>query len=80
MSDNPNTNCLAGFACPKCGHTDNFLICATVMIDMHDDGSEGVEGDIEWEATSTCVCGNKDCEYTDDVKVFCPSNYGDGDE
>ena len=73
-----NTNCLAGFKCPECGHTRNFLISATVWVDMHDDGSNGIEGDIEWEPESTCQCPN--CTYTDDVKAFNPPEFSEDDE
>ena len=34
----PNTNCLEGIRCTKCGHEDSFKIKATVLVLVTDEG------------------------------------------
>lgn len=55
---NPNENCLAGMACPKCGDFGPFNIHAsqsgmTIVTDL---GTDHVGGDVEWEDDSACHC------------------------
>jgi DNA-directed RNA polymerase subunit RPC12/RpoP len=33
----PNTNCLEGIRCPKCGHEDAFKIEAKVLVELRAD-------------------------------------------
>lgn len=68
--ENPNENCLDGFKCPKCGSFGPFRIRATVSGEtlVSDDGTEGVEGDVEWADTSSCRC--VDCGHAGTVREF----------
>ena len=68
MDDNPNTSCLEGMRCPKCGYHDHFLIAIVQTASVYDDGTEGTHGDIYWEDESSCKCG--DCDYSATVKEF----------
>lgn len=43
----PNTNCLAGIRCPKCGSEETFHIQATVIVEAEDDGTGSYE-DVDW--------------------------------
>ena len=53
----PNENCLAGIKCPKCGNEDRFLITATILADVSDDGADLANGsDILWEDESGTGC------------------------
>lgn len=67
---NPNENCLQGFECPECGSYGPFRIGATVSGEtlVMDDGTEGVEGDVEWSDDSTCRC--TDCGHSSTVRNF----------
>lgn len=67
---NPNENSLEGFECPECGSYGPFRISATVSGEtlVTDDGTEGVEGDVEWEDSSTCRC--TDCGHSGAVRDF----------
>lgn len=52
-----NTNCLAGFKCPKCGQEDNFLIGGHAIFDVSDNGTDVAGGYvIEWEDGDYCAC------------------------
>jgi hypothetical protein len=62
-----NSNCLEGFACPRCGSDGPFDITATTVATMYDDGCDGT-ADIEWEDTSPCVC--KSCGHGAQVRAF----------
>lgn len=55
---NPNENCLAGMACPKCGDFGPFNIHASQsgMTIVTDGGTDFVGGDVEWEDDSACHC------------------------
>lgn len=57
-TSNPNRNWLTGMACPKCGVFGPFSIFAfqAGMVRVRDDGTDFIEGNIEWEATSRCEC------------------------
>lgn len=52
-----NTNCLAGMMCPKCGHTEKFVIAARTLVDVTDDGAEPSGGAMGWFDDSYCSCG-----------------------
>lgn len=68
--ENPNSNCLDEFECPACGSYGPFRIYATVNGEtlVMDDGTEGVEGDVEWDDTSSCRCA--DCGHSGKVREF----------
>lgn len=55
MTCTPNTNCLAGMRCPKCGNKDEFRIEVSTIAKVTDDGIELV-GDTEWSDKSFCMC------------------------
>lgn len=63
---NPNTNCLAGLRCPKCGSYGPFSIQCTAMFNVADDGTE-IIGSVEWDECSFCQCR---CGRTGDVDDF----------
>jgi hypothetical protein len=63
----PNTNCLQGIRCPKCGHEDSFKIEATVLVLVTDDGTEDL-GHSEWDADYYCECDN--CHHSGTIKDF----------
>ena len=45
-----NNNCLDGMRCPKCRSMGPYKIVATALFELFDEGSEGVQGDITWDA------------------------------
>lgn len=51
----PNTNCLAGMDCPKCGSEGPFNIVVTTIMEVSDDGTNTHE-DTEWDYKSYCKC------------------------
>ncbi len=51
----PNTNCLEGFRCPRCGSDHAFDIVMTAWFRLCDNGTDGC-GDTEWDETSACRC------------------------
>ena len=56
----PNTNCLEGFKCPKCGHTKTFHIVVQTLHELYMDDNGTIEdsgGDNEWDDNSDCRCG-----------------------
>lgn len=63
----PNTNCLEGIRCPKCGHEDAFKIETKVLVLVTDDGAEDF-GDSEWDSNHYCECDN--CHYSGTIKDF----------
>jgi hypothetical protein len=56
--ENPNENCLAGMACPRCGDFGPFKIHVTQsgMAEVADDGTDFAGGDTEWDDDSACRC------------------------
>lgn len=68
--ENPNENCLEGFECPMCGSYGPFRIHATLSGEtlVHDDGTDDICGDIEWDNTSVCRCA--DCGHSGIVRDF----------
>lgn len=67
MLNNPNTNCLWGFQCPKCGSYEPFRIEITTMLTVHDNGTSDTENH-EWSDTSYCECPK--CERFGTVADF----------
>ena len=51
----PNTNCLEGMRCPKCGSEGPFDIEASAVFRVYDSGTDEFF-DVSWEKTSPCVC------------------------
>jgi hypothetical protein len=58
VTSNPNRNCLDGIACPRCLDFGPFSIFAIQagMVRVSDVGTDFIDGNIEWEATSRCEC------------------------
>ena len=64
----PNTNCLDGMRCPRCGSYEPFTIYGlTGNAVVYDEGTEEVTG-IEWEDDAECKCGR--CEFDGLVREF----------
>lgn len=70
VDDNPNENCLEGMACPECGDFGPFKILASQvgMTRVSDEGTDSIEGDVEWEDDSPCEC--LECGHTAKVGQF----------
>ena len=58
----PNTNCLEGMRCPKCGQEDRLKIEVPLMCEVTDNGSEVIDGDHFWNESSFCHCPECDHE------------------
>lgn len=63
----PNTNVLEGMACTGCKSDGPFLITATSIFLVEDDGTE-YNGDVEWDDDSPCEC--RQCGKAGKVKDF----------
>ncbi|MDN5895396.1 MAG: hypothetical protein L0H93_15400 [Nocardioides sp.] len=68
-----NVNCLAGIACPNCGHDEEFLITCTVQVRLTDYGVDDdyafKHGDgFSWDDASPIEC--KECEHSGQVADF----------
>jgi hypothetical protein len=57
---NPNTNCLKGKKCPKCGSYGPFLITATTVFTAND---TGFDDDGPPDYTDTSAAGCKKCGF-----------------
>lgn len=68
--DNPNENCLQGMACPACGDFGPFkiLVSQSGMTRVSDEGTDSIEGDMEWDDDSPCEC--LECGHTGTVGQF----------
>jgi len=66
----PNTNCLEGMRCPRCGSYEPFRIVVSMTVLMYDAGSEDdpMGGDQDWGDASYCACGA--CGTSGNVKGF----------
>jgi len=54
---NPNTNCLYGTRCPKCGSYGPFEILISMLVLLYDDGSDDAEdGTINYGDNSPTKC------------------------
>jgi hypothetical protein len=66
----PNTNCLEGIRCPRCGYDNDFYIECRVVMHVTDEGTDSGNGDCEWDDESRCSCPNETCEYTGTLAHF----------
>lgn len=64
----PNTNCLEGIRCPKCGQDERFEIVAEVTLSVTDNGSQTLDGNHYWDREANCSC--PECEYNATVDHF----------
>ena len=69
-SGNPNTNCLEGMRCPKCGSYGPLEIAVLVTARVSDGGSDVPAQDHEWHDDSPAKCAEPDCEFTGTVLNF----------
>jgi hypothetical protein len=67
---NPNVNCLQGMRCPSCGDFGPFSIQVTQrgMVRVSDNGTDFIDGNVEWEDESECEC--LACRHTATVAEF----------
>jgi hypothetical protein len=63
-----NTNCLEGFACPKCGSEEAFYIETRIEVLVRDDGTEDRGGDYIWSQDHPCRCAA--CDHAGLVRDF----------
>lgn len=63
----PNTNCLEGIRCPKCGSYEPFRITVTCTALAYDEGASNPE-DIDWDDESDIRC--VECGHTGVVADF----------
>lgn len=67
----PNENILHGIACPKCGHTQNFIMQIMTQVHVEDDGAEMDEhNSVEWDDNTPIECLNEGCRHAGTVKDF----------
>jgi hypothetical protein len=64
----PNSNCLSGLQCPKCGSLEPFAIGVTTTFRVYDSGTDNQLGNTEWDDDSYCECCQ--CVFTGTVKDF----------
>ena len=71
-----NTNCLMGYACPKCGNDDELLIRGTMWMSLTDQGTDPYTdatkmcGDVEYSGLSETRCPKCDFMGTlDDFRI-----------
>lgn len=62
-----NFNCLDGMRC-RCGSEGPFRITVRTVVEMHDDGSENLAGDLEFDNDAGCVCCH--CKHAGVVSDF----------
>lgn len=66
---NPNTNCLAGMACPGCKSFGPFIIVVTTPATVTDEGIEEYgHGHVDWDDKSNCHC--VECDHNATVADF----------
>lgn len=53
--ERPNTNCLHGMRCAKCGSYEPFLITMTSTVEAYDDGTKEMY-DASWDDDSDIKC------------------------
>lgn len=51
-----NENNLAGLRCYNCGNQEEFIIKATAMFKVYDDGTDGDYEEVEWDDDSLAIC------------------------
>ena len=69
MSANPNTNCLEGMQCPRCGIYGPFHIAVTTTVRVSDDGSEAFDAPHEWDDDSFAWCPSP-CDFDGPIHKF----------
>ena len=67
MTDNPNTNCLAGFQCPECGSYGPFTVAVHGYMTLHDSGAWDVENP-SYEDDDACFC--EGCDFHGQLADF----------
>jgi len=66
---NPNTNCLDGKRCPKCGSFGPLEILVSMRILLFDSGSDDAEdGSIEYDDDAPAMCCA--CRYEAKMRDF----------
>ena len=65
---NPNRNCLEGMRCPNCECYGPFQIEVSAVVLMHDDGSETIGTETDFDMNSWIRCPN--CDRDGLVKEF----------
>lgn len=63
----PNSNCLKGIKCPKCGSENKFQIHAQCWVIAEDDGTDEAT-DFEWGEQDGIICLN--CKHRGIVRDF----------
>lgn len=63
----PNTNCLEGMICPKCGQYERFSIVAVAVFDVTDEEIEEYY-DVEWDCENHCRCPS--CNFSGKIGDF----------
>lgn len=66
-AEDANSNCLAGFRCPKCSSIGPFRIVVTTLALVTDDGTEDFQG-ADWDDDSYCHCVS--CQHDGIVEEF----------
>ena len=70
----PNSNCLQGVKCPKCGNEASFRIEASIICTVTDDGSEPTGDHHHWDENSYAHC--QVCETEGTLAIFMTSLAG----
>ena len=47
-----------GMVCPACGKDDDLLVSVIQQVRLTEDGTEGLDGDQEWDDMSMIFCQN----------------------
>jgi hypothetical protein len=66
-TENPNTGCLEGVACPQCNQWDEILVEVKAFAIVTDDGPEG-DLDCDFDVDSYCKC--RKCGFEGKVRDF----------
>jgi hypothetical protein len=77
-----NVNCIEDWICPKCGNEDKFVIRATTLMTITDDGTDELDGalrgydcSVDWDIDDMCVC--PECEWVGKIRDFDTSRDND---
>src|SRR5262245_8562268 len=67
-----NDNCLEGIHCPQCGNEDRFMIAASIVAEVTDDGADVASpqsgNGFQWDDSSMTRCPN--CDRAGPLKDF----------